>query len=80
MEPVAVQHTGLECPFCLEHIYSKYRHDFKHCGCGYCFVDGGLDYMRYGWGVYYEEDPKQTKLVNETIGKPQMVRMMGVLK
>jgi hypothetical protein len=32
----------------MDIIESKHRHDFVRCKCGKCFVDGGLDYCRYG--------------------------------
>lgn len=36
----------LECGVILE---SLHRHDFRSCGCpNQTFVDGGLDYRRYG--------------------------------
>ena len=41
---------GLECPQCLQRIWSRHRHDMRHCFCGYCFIDGGRDYFRYGYG------------------------------
>lgn len=40
---------GIKCPNCLEELWSKYTHDFHWCKCGDCFVDGGRDYLRYGW-------------------------------
>lgn len=42
---------GVECPRCKEQIWSQYRHDFHYCTCDYTFVDGGRDYLRYGYGV-----------------------------
>lgn len=42
--------SGIKCPHCWEYIYSAYRHDFRYCFCGYCFVDGGTSYTRTGWG------------------------------
>ena len=42
-------HSGLECLKCGDKIYSLFRHDYKRCKCGACFVDGGLDYFRYGF-------------------------------
>lgn len=42
---------GIQCPYCDEKIWSKYRHDFHYCSCGYCFVDGGRDYLRNGYGL-----------------------------
>ena len=41
---------GIECPQCLQRIWSRYRHDCRSCFCGYCFVDGGRSYTRVGWG------------------------------
>lgn len=42
--------TGIECPKCKEFIWSRHRHDFRHCKCGYCYVDGGREYLRFGFG------------------------------
>lgn len=42
--------TGIECPMCLQRIWSRATHDFRHCFCGYCFVDGGRSYLRWGYG------------------------------
>lgn len=73
-----VEVTGIECPFCLQRIFSSYRHDFRRCNCEYCFVgDGGTDYLRYGWGVYYGEDKaakEKTDLVN-LLGPPKLVKI-----
>lgn len=41
--------NGIQCPRCKQKIYSEYTHDFHYCDCGYCFVDGGYSYLRYGW-------------------------------
>ena len=38
----------IKCAKCEEIIESKFRHDFKYCGCGAVFVDGGTDYCRIG--------------------------------
>lgn len=40
---------GIQCPKCKDKIYSDYTHDFKYCSCQTCFVDGGYDYLRYGY-------------------------------
>jgi hypothetical protein len=42
--------SGIKCPRCWDCIYSASGHDFRYCFCGYCFVDGGRNYLRYGWG------------------------------
>ena len=44
-----VYQKGLQCENCLQEIFSDYTHDFKYCFCQNIFVDGGFDYMRYGW-------------------------------
>ena len=38
----------VQCPKCKDIIYSRARHDYRYCSCGAIFVDGGLDYLRYG--------------------------------
>ena len=49
MSKIRVQ--TLTCPKCGDEIYSRARHDFHYCSCGEkgIFVDGGFDYLRYGW-------------------------------
>jgi len=42
--------NGIECPMCQEQIWSRHGHDFRHCKCEYCFVDGGRNYLRFGYG------------------------------
>jgi hypothetical protein len=39
----------LKCKKCGDIIESTYAHDFKYCKCGAIFIDGGLEYSRYGW-------------------------------
>ncbi len=39
---------ALKCPKCKDLIYSIMRHDFRHCKCQTCFIDGGRDYTRQG--------------------------------
>lgn len=41
--------NAIRCKKCNEVIESKSVHDFKHCSCGSVFVDGGLDYCRFGY-------------------------------
>lgn len=42
-------HAAIHCPVCEEVIYSRYRHDYKKCSCGNAMVDGGRDYLRFGY-------------------------------
>ena len=35
-----------QCRKCGDVLISKYRHDFKSCGCGAIHVDGGLEYVK----------------------------------
>jgi hypothetical protein len=37
------------CKKCNDIIESKHCHDFVRCGCGSIFLDGGKDYLRYGY-------------------------------
>lgn len=38
-----------KCKSCGDVIESKHRHDFQACKCGDIFIDGGKDYIRFGW-------------------------------
>lgn len=64
-------YSSLRCRKCQDIITSTYTHDFKRCSCGAVFVDGGQDYMRFGWpnGDYRDyveilsspDDPAETE-------------------
>ncbi len=41
---------GIRCPRCSDRIWSRRGHDFHYCRCQYVFVDGGRNYLRYGYG------------------------------
>lgn len=38
--------NSIKCPECKDIIYSRTRHDLRHCSCGKCFIDGGFDFIR----------------------------------
>ena len=38
----------IKCDKCKDIIESEHVHDFKYCGCGAVFVDGGQEYQRLG--------------------------------
>lgn len=38
-----------ECPLCGDIVYSRCRHDMRWCTCNNVYVDGGIDYFKYGW-------------------------------
>lgn len=40
---------GVQCGRCDEKIWSRSQNDFRYCGCGTTFVDGGRSYLRYGF-------------------------------
>lgn len=42
----------LKCAVCNDIIESKSVHDFRPCGCGAIFVDGGDEYTRMGGEAY----------------------------
>jgi hypothetical protein len=44
-----VVHDGIRCNLCNTELFSWFRHDFKYCECGACFIDGGFDYTRAGF-------------------------------
>lgn len=48
--PKYITVRGIQCPHCLEPIWSRHGHDFRYCFCGYCFIDGGANYTRVGFG------------------------------
>lgn len=43
-----IKRNAIRSKSCSDIIESKSRHDFVRCSCGSVFVDGGLDYCRYG--------------------------------
>lgn len=53
-----MQVNALQCVDCGDIIYSRARHDFHHCSCGKVFVDGGFDYLRYGFS---DKKPKRVQ-------------------
>lgn len=50
LEPFRYQ-DGLQCPECLDVIYSVTRHDYRECKCKKNFIDGGRDYTRSTKGI-----------------------------
>lgn len=40
---------ALQCPVCDIIIWSRSRHDFRHCDCTKCHIDGGRAYTTMGW-------------------------------
>jgi hypothetical protein len=48
--------TGIKCPKCKDFIWSRHRHDYRSCTCGYCQVDGGQDYLKIGYGYDVSEE------------------------
>jgi len=66
---------GVKCPFCAQVIISHRGHDFHRCDCGYTFVDGGRQYLRYGWGFGFSlaERPEWAALHEELLGVPEVV-------
>lgn len=80
---ISTEVDGIECPFCSEQLWSKYRHDFHYCGCGYCFVDGGRDYLRCGWGIPWQgtdEQKAEALFLTKVIGEPKLVKIQFNLK
>lgn len=62
--------TGISCPKCKEIIYSVYRHDYRHCSCGRCMIDGGKDYVKSNLsGKLVKIDLLTDKIEFKIIGK-----------
>lgn len=57
--------TTITCPQCKSEMYSRSRHDFHGCACG-TFIDGGFDYIRYGWPNGYDRPKARYRYVNAT--------------
>jgi len=50
MKPTKIRIQTVTCNNCGDEIYSRAQHDFHYCSCGDINVDGGFDYLKYGWG------------------------------
>lgn len=48
--PLNMEIDAIECPVCADIVWSRYTHDMRYCRCGYCFIDGGRSYTRWGFG------------------------------
>lgn len=46
---MALTRNAAKCLNCGEVVESRHRHDWVSCRCGNIFVDGGLDYRRFGY-------------------------------
>lgn len=44
-----VRHDALHCKKCDDVIYSLTGHHYHKCSCGNCSIDGGKQYLRYGF-------------------------------
>lgn len=46
--------SAIQCDFCRDVIFSRARHDMRHCSCGAVAIDGGFDYCKI-MGTGYAE-------------------------
>ncbi len=51
-----MQVNAIQCPKCKDVVFSRARHDYHHCTCGGISIDGGFDYLRYGWNPEFKPD------------------------
>lgn len=51
------------CPLCKDEVWSRHRHDMRHCKCGGCFIDGGRDYSRIGFEYLLEPKIKMADII-----------------
>jgi len=42
--------SAIKCPICKDIVFSRARHDYRSCTCGYCAIDGGFSYKKVSWG------------------------------
>ena len=61
--------NAIRCKHCGDVIESRSTYDFKPCKCGRCFVDGGLDYLRWGGDPEDYEDLAEVEEENDFIGE-----------
>ncbi len=38
--------AAVQCPKCLDIIFSRAHHDYRRCSCGETAIDGGREYIR----------------------------------
>jgi hypothetical protein len=63
-----IEVTAIKCRHCRDVIFSRTRHDNHSCSCGKIWIDGGFEYIRFGWPGGKEPPPKQFKLeIEETV-------------
>lgn len=58
--------TTVTCPDCKDEIFSRAHHDYHLCKCGATMIDGGFDYLRYGWGPKSPKPLIRRRFVNAT--------------
>ena len=58
--------TAIRCPQCGDTVFSRAQHDFRTCSCGSVFMDGGLEYSRYG---FLKEGFKNPEIVTVEINQ-----------
>lgn len=63
-DATVITRSRAKCLDCGDIIESKHRHDFVRCHCDAIFLDGGLEYIRYGY-----KDGCSIKLMTETRSK-----------
>ncbi len=73
MKAKGFYHFGVQCAKCLKRMFSFSVHDYKTCGCSEgTMVDGGRQYLRYGWSTVA---PKRIRHTERLDGKyPKLVR------
>lgn len=40
---------AIQCPNCKDIIFSRAHHDYHSCTCGGISIDGGFEYLKFGW-------------------------------
>ena len=70
---------AIQCPQCGDIMYSRARHDWRTCSCGTgesgdhvlgIFVDGGFNYLRFGWNEKVFPDGRPEPIEIEVDASP----------
>jgi hypothetical protein len=66
VKPIRTRVTTVTCSSCAIEIYSRTRHDYRTCYCGNTMIDGGFDYLRYGFPPGKNKPLVRTRYINAT--------------
>lgn len=68
------------CPSCGDKIFSRCRHDFHYCGCDSISIDGGFDYVRFGWKDHINYKEVKTEVIELDVTKEELYADWSYMK